>query len=76
MMINIKELKGYLVINKASLDDELVQQSGLFFNVGEAYIEAVDQRDALKEDLGIIEAELDSEIRDKAELRDESGRGL
>lgn len=71
MTINTKELKGYLVINKAALDDELVHQSELFFNVGEAYIEAVDQRDALKEDLGIIEAELDSEIRDKAELRDE-----
>jgi hypothetical protein len=71
MTINLKELKGYLAINKAALDDELVHQSEIFCNVGEAYIEAVDQRDALKEDLGIIEAELDNEIREKADLRDE-----
>lgn len=71
MTITTQDLRDCLVIDKASLDDELVQQSELYFNVGEAYIDAVDKRDALKEDLGVIEAELDNYIRDKAEAREE-----
>jgi len=65
----IKELQGYLEIDKLALDDEIVKQPSLFFKASEAYVEAVAERDACKEELSTIDAELDGEIRERLEKR-------
>lgn len=67
-MIDPTDFKQYLTIDKTNLDNELVQQSQLFFEVSEAFTEAVDQRDSLKEELAVVDAELDFEIRRDHEI--------
>lgn len=59
----IEELKKSLPIDKFALDDELTQQPSLFQSVAEAYVEAAADRDRLKEELAVIDAQLDSEAR-------------
>jgi len=66
-MIEIEEFRKYLLIDKLSLDDELAHQSELFFKVSEAYINAMDMRDNMKEGLATVDALLDGEIRAKSE---------
>lgn len=63
MAIKIDEFKGYLTIDKNALDDELVQQPSLVFEVSEAYEKAAELRDKLKEELATIDAELDGIVR-------------
>lgn len=59
-------LKGRLEINKAALDEEISQQPMLFLEIAEQYELAVAERDALKEELARIDAELfrDSKLDD------------
>ena len=57
-MIDIDEFKKYLRINKQALDDEVMQQPELFFQVSEAYAQAVAERDALKEELNVTDSKL------------------
>ena len=64
----IDELRNYLEIDKHSLDDEIVKQPSLFFRVSEAFVEAVAERDACKEELASVDAELDGEVRHKLEV--------
>src|SRR5882672_5905581 len=59
----IEEFKGYLVIDKNSLDHEITQHPELLFKVSEAYAQAVAERDRFKEALAIVDAALDAEIR-------------
>lgn len=59
----VAELRAYLEIDKHSLDDEIVKQPSLFFRASEAYVEAVAERDACKEELATIDAELDGKVR-------------
>lgn len=66
MPFSIEEWRGYLAIDKMALDDEVVRQPSLFYEVSEAYAEAVVERDACKEQLAMTDAELDAEIRVKA----------
>lgn len=66
-----EEFRLYLEIDKGQLDKELVEQSQLFFNVAEAFVEAADQRDALKEQLAVVDADLDTCFRREAQVRDE-----
>lgn len=66
-MADIDELKGYLRIDKTNLDDEVVHQPSLFYEISEAVVDAIAQRDALKEDLANIDADLDQETRKKVE---------
>lgn len=68
-MIDIAEIKEYLIIDKNRLDREITQHPELLFRVCEAYIEAAAERDARKEMLAMVDAELDAEIRE--ELKDE-----
>jgi hypothetical protein len=67
----VNELRSYLEIDKHALDDEIVKQPSLFFKVSEAYVEAVAERDACKEELASIDAELDGEVRHKLEVAGE-----
>ena len=62
-MTDIDEFRGYLRIDKNSLDDELQQQSTLFFEVSESLTEAMAERDFLKERLATTDAELFAGIR-------------
>ena len=64
----IKELRDYLEIDKHSLDDEIVKQPSLFFQVSEALSEAVAERDACKEELATVDADLDGQIRHDMEV--------
>jgi hypothetical protein len=57
-VIDIDEFKKYLRIDKQALDDEVMQQPGLFFEVSEAYAQAVAERDALKEELNVMDGRL------------------
>lgn len=65
--MKIDEFRAYLKINKHALDDEIVQQPMLLYQVSEAFVEAVAQRDALKEALATIDARLDGSIRKRLE---------
>jgi hypothetical protein len=65
----IEELKKLLVIDKLSLDDEIIRQPSLFFQISEAYVTAVGERDTLKEQLATIDAEIDGELRSGAQTR-------
>lgn len=62
-MINLNELKKTLSIDKYALDEELIRQPSLFFDVSEAYVEALALRDTKKEELATVDAELDAEVR-------------
>lgn len=70
-MINPEEFRQYLAIDKTNLDNELVQQAQLFYDVSEALVSAIDIRDTLKEDLAVADAELDSLLRVEHEKADE-----
>lgn len=61
------EFRRYLQIDKNALDDELISHPQLLFRVSEAYVEAVAERDALKENLLTVDASLDQEIRGELE---------
>jgi hypothetical protein len=63
----IDEFRDYLKIDKNHLDDELVQHSMLFFRVAESYVRAAAKRDELKEELSLIDAELDGKVRKQLE---------
>lgn len=61
--MEINELKELLAINKGNLDEEVSRQPMLFFEVSEAYVHAAAERDACKEELTSIDAELDGTVR-------------
>ncbi len=70
--MDIDTLKEGLRINKAALDDELVRQPFLFFDVAERLTEANAHRDALKEELARVDAEVAASVREdyaKAKVR-------
>ena len=69
--MELDKLKSLLAIDKASLDDEVSKQPMLFFEVSEAYIEAMAERDACKEELASVDAGLDSKVRKKLEKASE-----
>jgi|SRR5215475_1415919 len=52
-----------LQIDVNSLDEELVANPSLVYQVNDAYAQAMAQRDALKDYLDTVEAELDAELR-------------
>jgi hypothetical protein len=62
-VIDIDEFKKYLRIDKQALDDEVIQQPELFFQVSEAYAQAVAERDALKEEVAFVDAVLYGDYR-------------
>lgn len=64
-MIDLEEFRGYLLIDKLALDIVVSEQASLFERVGDAFTDAAAERDACKEDLATIDAQLDSSIRKK-----------
>lgn len=69
----LNELEQFLKINMSELDNDLIQQPELLRQVSEAYALAVSRRDAAKEELERVNAELYSTIRSQAE---EEGRKI
>ena len=65
--MKIEELKALLAIDKNALDDEVSRHPMLFFEVAEAFVDASAKRDACKEELSTVDAELDGEVRRKLE---------
>ena len=67
MNLEIDEFRKYLEIDKNDLDTEVSRHPSLLYEIGEAYVEAAAQRDALKEMLATIDAQLDSIVREELE---------
>lgn len=63
MPVNINQLRGMLSIDKTMLDDEIIRQPSLFYEVSEMLTEAQAERDAAKEELAIVDADLDRHYR-------------
>lgn len=61
----LADLHKHLEIDKTALDDEVIRQPSLFYMVSEQLIEASAIRDAAKEALATVDAELDAKWRKK-----------
>ncbi len=61
--MKIEEFRSYLSIDKNLLDAEIEQHPELLFKVAEAHVEAMAERDALKEQLATVDATLDAKVR-------------
>jgi hypothetical protein len=61
--MNLDEYRNYLVIDKHKLDDELKHQASLFYTISEACMQAIAERDYLKEMLARADADCDADIR-------------
>ena len=62
-MMEIDKLKTLLAINKNALDEEISQQPMLFYDIAEACVEAMAERDTAKEALATVDAKLDGLVR-------------
>jgi uncharacterized protein YggL (DUF469 family) len=65
MTFDIDEMRSYLAIDKHALDEAVIHNPVLFDKVAEAYAEAAAERDALKEQLAVTDAQLDGTVRAK-----------
>jgi ATP phosphoribosyltransferase regulatory subunit HisZ len=63
--VTLEDLKQQLAIDKSSLDDEVIRQPVLFYNISEQLTEAIAERDGAKEDLASTDAGLDNKWRTK-----------
>lgn len=63
MPLDADEFRSYLKIDKNALDDAVIQQSMLYYQVSESYAQAAAERDSLKEALATTDAKLDGEVR-------------
>ncbi len=64
--VDLEEFRQHLTINKDSLDEDITVQSDLFFRVSEAYAFACSRRDAAKENIKQVDAQMDLNIRAEA----------
>jgi hypothetical protein len=62
-MIDEARLRKCLRIDKLCLDDAIIENPQLILEVGDAHADAVGIRDTLKEQLAVIDAEIDGEMR-------------
>lgn len=69
--MTIEQLKALLAINKNELDTEISNQPSLFYEVAEACVSAMAERDARKEELATVDAELDGKARVTLSQREE-----
>lgn len=60
---SLAELQQQLAIDKSVLDDEVIRQPMLFYMVSELFTTALAERDALKEELQAVDADLDFQWR-------------
>lgn len=63
MTFKIDEFHQYLEIDKYKLDEVVIRQPSLFYEVSEELASANAERDALKEQIATTDAKLDIEIR-------------
>lgn len=63
----IESLRKLLEIDKYEIDEEIVRQPQLFFEIGEAAVKAAAERDFAKDELKRIDAELYGTLRRKLE---------
>lgn len=64
-MTDLQELQANLAIDKSMLDDEVIRQPVLFYTVSEMLTIALAERDAAKEELTSVDADLDAFWRNK-----------
>lgn len=62
---SLNDLQGQLSIDKLTLDDEVIRQPILFYEVSDQLTEAMAERDAAKEELAAVDAELGNKLRKK-----------
>jgi hypothetical protein len=62
----LNELREKLQIDRGTLDEDMLQQPFLYMQVAEALVEAMSIRDAKKEELARVDAELAEEYRQNA----------
>jgi hypothetical protein len=62
-MIDVNELQNCLPIDKLNLDEELIKQPVLFYQISDEYARLCQLRDTKKEILADVDAELDSQLR-------------
>lgn len=67
----LKELQEGLQIDKNGLDEELRHQPELFHKVADRHAILVSLRDAAKQEIKVVEAEVDRKIRKDLESRDQ-----
>ncbi len=65
--MSVDQLHKHLAINKDALEEGIINQPSLFWQVSEAYVQAAAERDAAKEELAQVDAEIDKKIRSKAD---------
>lgn len=65
MTPTLADLQAQLAIDKSVLDDEVIRQPVLFYTVSEMMVEAIAERDAAKEELAAVDADLDHSWRKK-----------
>lgn len=70
-IMKLEQLKALLTIDKNSLDDEISKQPMLYYDIAEACVEASAERDARKEELATVDAELDGKVRMALAKREE-----
>lgn len=63
--MDLKALQAQLEINKTELDDEVIRQPSLFYMVSEQLTDALAERDAAKEELANVDADLYATWRTK-----------
>lgn len=66
----LSDLQQQLAIDKSVLDDEVIRQPVLFYNISEQLTDAIAERDAAKEELNSTDAELDGTWRRKLNKAD------
>lgn len=65
--LSLSDLQAQLAIDKSTLDDEVIRQPVLFYTVSEMLVDALAERDAAKEELNSVDADLDGIWRRKLE---------
>jgi hypothetical protein len=65
-MADLKQLEAKLQINEHSLDVALREHPDLFYKVASELALAISNRDEAKQDLGVVEAAVDMEVRAEA----------
>lgn len=67
----VEDVNRYLEIEETELDNEVSMHSVLFDIVATEYAKAIGRRDALKEDLRVLEAKLSNKLRRKYTEKDQ-----
>lgn len=65
MGLTFADLKQQLEIDKSVLDDEVIRQPVLFYTISELLTDAIAERDGAKEELSMVDADLDAQWRAK-----------